>query len=102
MWWLMASAVATSAAGAYSAQQQAIAEQRRQFEMSRGDMKPWREAGKSAGPNLERLAAEHRARMGADTAKTLRDAKIGTILLLALFVTVAIGIGQLCGVIPVI
>ena len=81
-------AVACAVAGAYSASAQA----RASLYGSR----------KAPEPDLEQLAREHRARMEADTAKTLRDAKIGTYILLALFVTVAIGIGQLCGVIPVI
>ena len=86
-WGVMAAALAASA-GSYSAMAQA-------------------RAGAYAGhkapePDLEQLARQHRARMEAETAKTLRDAKVGTILLLALFATVAIGIGQLCGVIPVI
>jgi hypothetical protein len=53
-------------------------------------------------PELARALREHQVRMAAETAKTLRDAQIGTYILLALLVTVAIGIGQLCGVIPVI
>lgn len=47
--------------------------------------------------DLERLAREHRARVEADTRKTLRDARIGTMLLLALAVTAIYGCAQLLG-----
>ena len=53
-------------------------------------------------PDLEQQIREHRARVAAETRKTLRDAKIGAFLMLALLAVAAIGIGQLCGVIPVI
>ena len=51
-------------------------------------------------PDLDQLTREHRARVAAETRKTLRDAKVGAFLMLALLAVAAIGIGQLCGVIP--
>lgn len=50
-------------------------------------------------PDLEQLAREHRAKMEAVTAKTLRDAKIGAGLLLALIVVVGYGCAQLLGLV---
>jgi hypothetical protein len=39
----------------------------------------------------------HRAKMEADGIKTIRDAKIGMVILIALVITVGVGIGQLLG-----
>jgi len=52
---------------------------------------------KAPEPDLERMAREHRARIEADTAKTLRDAKIGAFLLIAFVVTALYGLAQLAG-----
>lgn len=86
--------VVGSAMVAYAA---AAAEERRQFDMAIADARPFKTSHK-AEKSLEQAAREHRQRMGAIHGETMRGAKVGTLLLLALAVTAAYGLAQLAGI----
>lgn len=85
MWGVVASAVIASAAGAYNA--------------SRSNISALQQHTQRKVDDLAREIAEHKLRMAAEHRKTIRQANVLTVLLLAFIVTATVGILQLFGVV---
>lgn len=80
------------------AMRMAIDEQRRQFDLLRNDAGRLGWGQRKRDASLSEMAREHKARMAAEHAETMRQARIGTWLLVALALAIGWNVARLLGV----